>query len=594
MFHHRWQKRIAQWQIHQKIGYGYLISITVGVIGSTIGVVVADELHQRVAYQMTSAHTQTQLLSHLSNTLTTVQLEGVQLIGFLNDPQQFQDRRQHFSDMVLLSREIQRDLQDYIQRHLPTTDDIAHLEDLEAAIQDAAVVVNAYQAQIELDLPSRSPTLWSSDEIAAIQQRLLSTSIGDEVRNLERVTEQINLLLDHAQRQESYSEAMMAQMATLEKVIILVSLSLSVAIAGIIAIVTTRRITQPILDVTAVAQKAAQESNFQIQAPVTTQDEIGTLAMSLNQLIQRVAERTQELEASAQTAEEQAQQLRQTVRELKTTQIQLIQTEKMSSLGQLVAGIAHEMNNPINFIHGNLDYAKQYILDIIDLLQVYQHHYPNPHPDIRARADQFDLQFVIDDLPKLLNSIQSGTQRIYGIVRSLRTFSRLDEADMKLADIHEGIESALMLLGNRLKAKPTRPEIQLIRKYGKAPQIECYPGQLNQVFMHILNNAIDAIEVDLTRWQSSDQVPSITIRTDMHQADIIAIAITDNGIGMTSEVQRKLFDPFFSTKPVGEGTGLGMAISHQIIAYRHQGVIKCQSTYAQGTTISIELPTCQH
>ncbi|QZZ23309.1 sensor histidine kinase [Leptothermofonsia sichuanensis E412] len=294
-----------------------------------------------------------------------------------------------------------------------------------------------------------------------------------------------------------------------------------------------------------------------------------------------------------------SQELEKTLQELRQAQTQLVQSEKMSSLGQLVAGVAHEINNPVNFIHGNIHHANQYAQDLLKLLEIYQQHYPSPAPAVQELADEIDLEFLKDDLPKLLSSMKVGADRIREIVQSLRAFSRLDEAEVKDVDIHEGIDSTLMILQNRLKAKPDHPAISVIKAYGNLPRVECYAGQLNQVFMNILSNAIDALDEQM-KTSVSDAIdnglkesPMIKIQTEQIDQDYILIRIADNGPGMSEGIQKRLFDPFFTTKPVGKGTGMGMSISHQIITERHKGTLQCISAPGQGTEFMIQIPIRQ-
>lgn len=265
----------------------------------------------------------------------------------------------------------------------------------------------------------------------------------------------------------------------------------------------------------------------------------------------------------------------------------------MVSLGQLVAGVAHEINNPVNFIHGNLNPARGYALDLLDTIKMYQQHYPHPPAEVLAQLEAIDLDYLAEDLPKMFKSMQIGTERIVEIVKSLRNFSRLDEADRKSVNIHDGIDSTLMILQNRLKSHNSRPAIQLVKDYQELPKVECFPGQLNQVFMNILINAIDALEEwDKQREpEECDRHPSIvTIRTYLAAEGIAAISIADNGPGIPESVISRLFDPFFTTKPVGKGTGLGLSISHSIVVDRHGGKLSCISTQGQGSEFVIEIP----
>jgi signal transduction histidine kinase/purine-cytosine permease-like protein len=325
------------------------------------------------------------------------------------------------------------------------------------------------------------------------------------------------------------------------------------------------------------AEEELDNQNLQLQQEVRDREAAEAALQDLaKDLEQRVKQRTAQL-SEALTV-------------LKKAQTQLVQTEKMSSLGQMVAGVAHEINNPVNFIHGNLEHACNYVQDVLALLVAYQLAFPKATPEILELADEIDVTFVQEDLPKLLKSMRVGTDRIREIVLSLRTFSRLDEAEVKSVDIHAGLDSTLMILSNRLKATDQRPAIQIQKHYGELSPVECYAGQMNQVFMNLLTNAIDAIDEDK---RGDREPPQIAITTTLADLDTVQIVITDNGPGIAPEVQRNLFDAFFTTKDVGKGTGLGLSIAQQIVVERHGGRLTCRSELNHSTSFLIEIPMRQ-
>lgn len=388
-------------------------------------------------------------------------------------------------------------------------------------------------------------------------------------------------------------------------------LGTSIVLAIVVAMFVRRlnQRLQPIMD----ECNRLAETSAKTEELMSREDELGRLTISFYSLLGQVTVNEKRLRKEMARAEQALQALQQ-------TQAQLIQTEKMSSLGQLVAGVAHEINNPINFIYGNLPHARSSTQDLLRLIQLYDRKYPRPDPEIQDFKEEIDLEFLIQDLEKMLDSMSIGADRIREIVLSLRNFSRLDESDMKWVNIHEGLDSTLLILQNRLKGSHIRTPIQVVKEYGNLPMVECYAGQLNQVFMNILSNAIDALE----KFAPNDNPeaiapnpPQLTIRTEMlpggepttaiqvlegNQASLlpsrllppsVVIRIWDNGPGIPPEHQSKLFDPFFTTKPVGKGTGLGLSISYQIVVERHHGSLRCISEPGKGAEFRIEIPIRQ-
>jgi two-component system, NtrC family, sensor kinase len=295
-----------------------------------------------------------------------------------------------------------------------------------------------------------------------------------------------------------------------------------------------------------------------------------------------------ELQDSQSVLASRSEELEVSLRNLQTIQTQ-IQTDKMLALGQIVAGMAHEINNPVSFIHGNISHLEEYSQDILSLLQLYRSHFPNPPSEILTLQNEIEIEFLQEDLKKILHSMKQGTQRIQEIVLSLRNFSRLDEAEFKDVNIHEGIDNALLILQHRLQATSTNPEILVVKNYSSLPNVECYPGKLNQVFMNLLTNAIDALsEIDV-----KDFGALITISTSVVDSDWIQITIADNGVGIDESIQSQIFNPFFTTKAVGKGTGMGLAISYQIICEQHCGKLNCLSSIGKGSKFTIKIPIRQ-
>lgn len=586
--------------IAKKISVGYTLALGTAVIGTGSGLVGGLYYARPAHIQAQQILKKKQLLNDFENQLLTLEMHPLRMFAIAGESSIWvqYEISQYNSDLRLIEQ-----LLNEIEK-LIASDGQASLE-LTMLLDDSRVTVESYQqfiqglwAQLEGVKEKRVARELTSLALSSSQANQLSTQF-------EKLFEKLTRLQYTADQRYNQAITQLEQAEQLRIIIIVTSMALSVGLAVILVERTSRTIAKPIEQLTTVARRVTRDNNFQLQADINTQDEVALLAKALNQLVswtgqythelnearqnleQRVEERTVALQQSEISLRQQADDLQQTLVDLQQAQLRLVQSEKMSSLGQMVAGIAHEINNPVSFIYGNLGHAQNYTEDIIRLLNLYRGSYPMPPAEIQETIEDIDLPFLQDDFPKLIQSMQHGTTRIRDIVQSLRTFSRLDEAVVKHVDLHDGIDSTLVILNNRLNQTSNLPKIQVIRHYGDLIPIECYAGQLNQVFMNILSNAIDALE-DKPNLPN----PTITITTQLIDSAWVAIHIADNGPGIPDEIYNRLFDPFFTTKAVGKGTGMGLSISYQIVTEKHNGYLSCQSSHGQGAEFIIKLPVC--
>ncbi len=605
-----WFRRLS---VRKKIAFGYAIAIGVSVLGTVTGTFIGDYYEKKAAEAERHVDEEVELFNDLQSSILKARNHQQQFISLLEKPQDLQEKYTDFLQHAENVQESWDEIKSFVKqvnKKYPEHKDMKHNMAIYKFLKTYKGVPEAYFQEVDKLIKQINVlNLKSPEKIQVAQKLLLDFTNSSVALKLDRISDDLHELVEIAEEGDEEADKALIQAIYTRRLIVFGTNIISIALATLLAWYTTTTITLPIKNLTKFAEATTRKSKFDLQTPITANDELGVLGNSLNQLIIRVkdllkeqAEAQEKLAFYSQSLEqkvqERTQKLEQTLNQLQSTQAQLIQREKMSSLGQLVAGIAHEINNPVNFIHGNIEYTKDYLQDLLKLVEVYQKEYPNPTEVIEEEIENIDLEFLQEDLPNILNSMETGSERIREIVKSLRTFSRLDEAEYKKIDLHENIESTLMIIQNRLKAKPNRCEIKVVKDYGKLPLVECYAGQLNQVFMNLFINAIDALEEKIVKniEKINDKEftnPLISVSTESLNSQRIAIHIADNGLGMTEEIRQKMFNPFYTTKPVGKGTGLGLAISYQVVVDRHHGELMCFSTPGKGTEFIIQIPIKQ-
>lgn len=608
---------LSRLQVGQKIGLGYALALGIAVSGTIAGFGLGNYHIQQSTQREESIRNEVELLHRLQTGILQVRTHQQQLIPLSQHSEEFAAEYAHILRHQHELENTWSELRSFLK---PIPDSVnapdnKRSSDLSTFIQTYDGVPERYLGELNVLVQQiQTLNLQSPADVKQAQAILLQFTNSTLALKYDEISDDLIELIEQSYHDAGNAEQEFREAGYVAQKIVAVSIGLSIAIAILFAIFTSHAIAQPIRSLTRIAQRSTKESNFDLQAPIDSEDEIGILADAFNQLIQSVKQLLEEqqiahqqLTTYSQTLEQKVEErtqelsdnnerLQELVSQLRQTQIQMVHSEKMSSLGQLVAGVAHEINNPVNFIHGNLAHIQEYAYNLMSFVQLYQKYYPTPIAEIAAEADEIDLEFLQDDLPKLLNSMRMGTDRIRKIVLSLRHFSRMDESKYRAVDIHEGIDSTLLILQYRLKAKPECPGIEIVRDYGDLPPVECYAGQLNQAVMNIVVNAIDALEEANAKrtYQDIQANPSrITIRTAIVNERWVEIAIADNGPGIPEAVLQKIFDPFFTTKPVGKGTGMGMSICHQIITEKHGGKLDCFSNPGEGAEFVLQIPIQQ-
>lgn len=563
---HRFHRTLSHLKIGDKINFGYGAALGVAILGITTGFIWGDFRQQQAIKLQKDALEEIALLNRLQISQLQTRAHRQELISLLTEPALLQEE---YADLLKHQAELRQawlafQASEGATKNSAGEDSWEEIETNRQFLQTYQGVPESYLQQVEALLQPTNLLALKPEEIELLRSQLINFGRSPIAVKMDDFSEDFLQLFEAAREEYQQAEIALKKAEIFRLQVIVVSLLLSVAIATLLATFTSRAIARPIQVLTEVAQQSTQAANFDLLAPVTTKDEVGDLAISFNHLISHVKQllEAQKVEAARQ----------------------LIQSEKMSSLGQMMTGVAHEINNPVNFIYGNLNHTSQAIDDLLTVIELYEVHVPQPPTAVQAQSEAVDLEFLKEDLPKMLQSMQVGAERVRQIVLSLKNFARLDETTVHPVDLHACIDSTLLLLNHRLKQG-----ITLVRDYNNIPVVEGFQGSLYQVFMNVLSNALDA----LAELKETDHVKQIVITTERLNDEQVAVRIADTGPGMAPEQQTNIFDAFFTTKPRGVGTGLGLSISHQIVVEQHKGHFTCQSQVGEGTEFSIVLPLKQ-
>jgi two-component system, NtrC family, sensor kinase len=560
--------------ISDKICGGYALALCVAIGGTTVGMLAGNHYYRRTNNQV-HIDGESRLLNNLQLALMRTQNSQERLIYWLDKPEIFEVKHQQLKHRI--------DELKFCLSQIKNHSNSQNIEGMPYFWTSYEPLVSNYIQHLET-VSKKIDNLPKKPGNKITKRKLLSKFDRERIGlKLDKAVNDLAEIVDRTALQEDAARESLLQAQVLRIQIIIGSMVLSIVVAALLASYTSRAIAKPIAAVTKIAQRVTQESNFQLQVPITSTDEVGVLAASLNQLIQKVNHLLEEVKLKQEN--------------------QILQNEKMATLGRMLAGVAHEVNNPINFIYANIDPAKNYVEDILDLLKTYESEIPNPPTGVTQKAEAIDLDFLKEDLMKIFDSMQVGAERAKAIILSLKDFSRLDDTAPHAVDLHACIDSSLLILNSRIKLG-----VEVVRNYGNIPTVEGYMGLLYQVFVNVINNALDAVEEkakiekinsEEIRKQSGSSfltpeapsfVPRIVIATEYLDDDSVVVRISDNGTGIPAASQAKMFETFFTTKPRGVGTGLGLAIGREIIVKKHGGTINCWSEMGTGTEFAIALP----
>ncbi|MBD0334201.1 MAG: HAMP domain-containing protein [Cyanobacteria bacterium Co-bin13] len=546
--------------IGRKIYLGYGCALAVALTGVTGGLFLGQQAYALVEQRREDVLQEVSLISQFQIQLSHLRLHRQKLTNSRLSPNELPNSVALLRDHSIEIKEVWANLKEsYLDQTVPESEEETQL--LQQLIEKYDTTLNQYiqQTREELDLIETALPKLSNPE--QLQVALLSPEDRQLEQQLEALTEDLEALQAVAMTEQVVATADLEHAQVTLLLVLLISIGLSAAIASLLARTISRAIAQPINEVSSIARRVTEESDFSLRAAVYAQDETAVLATALNHLIARVKQLLDEQEVA--------------------TQQTLMQNEKMTSLVRMVAGVAHEINNPINFIYGNLRHIEIYSTDLLDLIHAFEASVAPLPLSVEEKAEDIDLPFLETDLPKLLQSMRVGAERTRQIVLSLKNFSHLDEGEAHPVDLHECLDSTLLILNNR-----TKKGVSIVRSYGDIPAVAGYAGSLYQVFMNLFVNALDALE------EHPPQKPEIIIRTDCPQAHTVRVQVLDNGPGIAPDHLSRIFETFFTTKPAGIGTGLGLAITRQIIEEKHKGQLSCRSTLGQGTEFTLELPIC--